>query len=380
MEANRQNNHQRSRSVDRSLSLGAHSRLPALRKRSRSLDTTTFQQQGLQKVLHELQEELTTTCETINSGALHFQGIRRNTQVRSFLDLLHDHEQQQLNVSFLPLQQLLPEDFIALLSSLDRVKPIMASAGWRIRRYMRLLNIFRHRPETGVRLFNHDLDKLVDLGQENAEMEVRQFETAMTPRMESLVGDLIIEVLHLQELVGTLQQRSDSLVDGWRFASALGPRVQRPQSKSRFGRTSTWLRKVMPTSTLSNQKPSREAYLMSGASSPAPATPHNSKTRNWKINLGVHFENIIIPFNHGDLTSKAYKLRYHGTQVWGRLQAYRHRDDVDDPAAGKARLKAWEKLKKDIEQAQGAPSTELSLLRNKVKTEIIIAERATRQE
>lgn len=379
MESRHQNSHQRSRSVVRSLSLGNDSCLPALRKRSRSLDTFTFQREGLHKSLKELQEEVTATCETINSGALHFQGIRKHKQVRGFLDALRDHQQQQLYLSFLPLQHLLPEDYVDLLSSLIRVKSIQASAGWRIRRYMRLLNILRHRPETGVRLFNHDLGKLVDLGKETAQVAVHQFEMAMTPRLEPLVGDLRNEVRHLEELIEKLQQRHESMVDGWRSSSVQEGPAQRPPSQSRFPRTPAWLRKVIPTNTLANQKLSREAYFMSGASSPAPANPHNSKSRNWKINLGVHFENIIIPFNHGDLTSKAFKLRYHGIKVWGRVQAYRRRADVDDPAAAKARLKAWKKLKEDIKQAQGAPSTELSLLRNKVKTEILLAERATRQ-
>ncbi|KAI0006364.1 hypothetical protein F4779DRAFT_596571 [Xylariaceae sp. FL0662B] len=352
---------------------------PPSRPRSRSVDTTTFQINKLHKLLQDLQKELKATCAYIKNGALHFRRVRENKEVRGFLDTLREYEQQQLYLSFLPRQHLLPEDYAALISALEQVRPILAGAGWRIRRYVRLLSILRRRPKSGCNLWNYDLKKLIDVGQEKEEIAVHEFAVAMAPRLEPLVGRLSTEARWLEGLVRELQQRHDTLVEGWRRPSSsrgLPPHTLQPVS--RFRRTSAWLRNIISASLSSHQEEHpQELHLMSGPHSPSGHRSPNSfisKTRAWKQDLSMRLESPLIPSDHGDLATKAFQLRFRGLRFWGEHTL------LDTPTETKARQKAWLRLKKDIDNSRGPPSTDLIILRMQVETEILLAERQSRNK
>ncbi|KAL7626073.1 hypothetical protein AAE478_002843 [Parahypoxylon ruwenzoriense] len=168
--------------------------VPPRRNRANSLDGATYGEARERKEAQRLREEWTQRLHNISGNALYYPGVRRNTTMRAFLDVAREYDQLLLHLEFHQLAEpaigattemwngaagpplwFLPGDYAPLMASLHRCGAVLASAGWRVRRYVDLCAIHSASQNTGLSTWSNLLRRFVDRGKLKAELQCLVF-------------------------------------------------------------------------------------------------------------------------------------------------------------------------------------------------------------
>ncbi|KAI1098172.1 hypothetical protein F4804DRAFT_338461 [Jackrogersella minutella] len=325
--------------------------------RSNDLEMTTYQETKQRREAKALRDEWSTSSNNIARRAIHYKGIREHTKITRFLDAARSYDQELLYLTFQlsgpNMIHFLPaDDMEKALSSLRHAKVTLASAGWRVKRCVDLWAIHGSRKSSDTLIWSSKLERAVDTGKMEAEVECQKFWDQTKPRFEPLIQELTSEALRMRLIVHYLDQKREPA-----FIRELKDGVRGDSSKT----------PVLSSGLDPNTLLSKPLYEISGAL----PIDETVKTLNLVEKLRAKLEKTeIYDTLKVDFPTITSQIRYKALATWEKLQR------TNDPEASKSR---WTAFRQDLDNQPGVPSSGTIILKHKADTKAILAERQLQQ-
>ncbi|KAI1378461.1 hypothetical protein F4677DRAFT_413350 [Hypoxylon crocopeplum] len=339
------------------------------RIRANSLETTTYEESKQREGIKVLMEECSTQLTTIAKRAMHFKAVRENPVLRGYLDTARDyaHQLQDLHfhlsgpdkIDFLP-----QEGREQAIASLRRAKVTLASACWRVRRYIELCAISILRPATRVYVWDNVLRKEVDVNKQAAERNVHEFWKKEKPKFGPLLHELKEEILRMKSVVQHLDRSKNP------------PFIAQLEEEALRGRPCIippFLRSIDPADRrpdeMSGALPVDKGHKTQASVNKTQAVVNKAQDFIDKLKIGL-FERLVINSGMDFEPDFADRIRYRVLETKDKW-LWAKKPDVA--------IAAWAAFREDLDKKPGPPSTGTILLTHKVDTQRLLAERKRQQ-
>ncbi|KAI1477804.1 hypothetical protein F4774DRAFT_387745 [Daldinia eschscholtzii] len=325
--------------------------------RPHDLETTIYQEELRRRELQDLRDEYSDFNSNLSRRALHFKNVRENPTLRGFFDTARDFDQELLDLKFQlagpnEIYYVPEEDAENAVRCIRRTMAVLVSARWQIWRCVDLWEVHA-RHDTGDKLiYSAVLKKFVSPGMLAIELECHRNWQKGRPWLERLLGELKSEVPRMRWIVSQLEEnRGPSFIRDLKESSPRGKNSKAPA--------------FLPSCLTSGQRSGSRQYEMSGA---LPTDESNTrKTSTWVNNMKLRLEgHTINDPTEVDLSAVPARIRYRELKAREKLQGGENLEAMRD---------AWVAFQDDLDKRTGPPSTDVILLRHKVVTEVILAER-----
>ncbi|OTA60061.1 hypothetical protein K449DRAFT_384826 [Hypoxylon sp. EC38] len=313
--------------------------------RPNDLESITYREAQQRRNAKALRDEWSVSSDNVAKGALHYKPFRDNPYLRGFLDAARSYDQELLYLQFHlggpnKIHFLPREDTEKAIASLHRARSTLSSAGWRVKRCVDLLNVHASCKATGDVVWSEALERAVDTGKLELEIKYHNFWMMTRPRFKPLLEELWIEIPRMRRIIRQLDRNRDPLFMRQVKEDACSAVPRASNRQGGLGLTTT---------TSGSRLNEMSSVLRSSKTKKSPTCVNN---------LGTKLE--------VSSAAAASQIRY------GAIRAREKFRGPDKPEASKA---TWAAFRENLDNQTGPPSSGRIILRHKVETRLLLAER-----
>ncbi|KAI1143705.1 hypothetical protein F5Y05DRAFT_417957 [Hypoxylon sp. FL0543] len=309
------------------------------------LETIAYREARRRREVLALKREWSARSDGAAKRALHHKPVRSDARLRGFLDAARAYDQELMYLEFLldgprKVHYLAPRFAESAVASLRRAGAALAGAGWRIRRCVDLLDDHAGRDASRKMVWNEVLRRMADTGTVDVELQYYEFVRGARARIKPLLEALQREIPRMRWIVHHLDRNRVPL-----FVR----RLKDDASRSNVPMAST-------------QQVEASADTRSGSRS--------NEMSGVLLEDDVQRSSTCAGNLEAGSAAVTLQLRYQVLKAREKLRG------VEKAEVSRA---AWMAFREDLDNQTGPPSTDMILLRHRVDTNIILAERQIQQ-